>query len=124
MSGWRERPHAPPAGTPLCGLAEVPTDNGLERIFGDGAQAFRVVVFRVGERVRAYVNECPHVRIPLGFSEDVFCVYDIDGRRDLMCAHHSALFHLDDGICHDGPCRGERLCAVDVVVAEGEVRIA
>jgi len=124
MAGWRARAHAPPAGTALCALADVPADNGLERVFGTGAGAFRVVLFRVDGGVRAYVNECPHVHVPFSFTADVFCVYDFDGRRDLMCAHHSALFHLDDGFCHDGPCRGERLDAVDVVVADGEVRIA
>jgi nitrite reductase/ring-hydroxylating ferredoxin subunit len=74
--------------------------------------------------VRAYVNECPHVHIPYNFAEDVFCVYEIDGRRDLMCAHHTAMFHLDDGRCYDGPCRGERLHAVDVTADDGTVRIA
>lgn len=122
-AGWRTRPHAPERGTLLCALDEVPADNGLERVFGDGPRAFRVVVFRVDDTVRAYVNECPHVHIPFNFSPDVFCVYEIDGRHDLMCAHHTALFHLDDGACYDGPCRGERLHAVDVRIVEGQVRI-
>jgi nitrite reductase/ring-hydroxylating ferredoxin subunit len=121
---WRTRANAPAPGTRLASLDEVPADNGLERVFGDGPRAFRLVLFRVGDGVRAYVNECPHVSIPFHFSADVFCVYDIDGRRDLMCAHHTAMFHLDDGHCYDGPCRGERLVAVDVVVGDDGVRIA
>jgi nitrite reductase/ring-hydroxylating ferredoxin subunit len=121
---WRARPNAPAAGTALAAIDEVPTDNGLERVFGDGPRAFRVVLFRVGDGVRAYVNECPHVRIPYHFAQDVFCVHEIDGRRDLMCAHHTAMFHLDDGRCYDGPCRGERLHAVDVVVDGGTVVVA
>ena len=121
---WRARPNAPAPGTELAALQEVPPDNGLERVFGEGPRAFRVVLFRVGEAVRAYVNECPHVRIPYHFSPDVFCVYEVEGRRDLMCAHHSAMFRLDDGHCYDGPCEGERLEAVDVVVDAGTVRVA
>jgi nitrite reductase/ring-hydroxylating ferredoxin subunit len=121
---WRSRPNAPAAGTPLAALDEVPADNGLERVFGEGPRAFRVVLFKVEAGVRAYVNECPHVRIPYHFSSDVFCVYEIEGRRDLMCAHHTAMFHLDDGHCYDGPCKGERLLAVDVAVEDGAVRIA
>ena len=96
----------------------------MERVFGEGPRAFRVVVFRVPDGVRAYVNECPHVHIPLHFSQDVFCVYEIEGQRDLMCAHHTAMFHLADGACWDGPCVGERLVPVDVDVIDGEVRIA
>jgi nitrite reductase/ring-hydroxylating ferredoxin subunit len=99
---WRERPNAPAAGTPLAALDEVPADNGLERVFGEGPRAFRVVLFKVEAGVRAYVNECPHVRIPYHFSSDVFC----------------------DGHCYDGPCKGERLLAVDVAVEDGAVRIA
>jgi len=129
MSGsWRDRPHAPATGTALCGVDEVPDDNGLERVFGAGARAFRVVLFRVadgdGSGIRAYVNECPHVQIPYHFSADVFCVYDIEGRRDLMCAHHAAMFHLDDGQCYDGPCKGERLIEVDIALDAGIVRVA
>lgn len=120
---WRARPNAPQTGTRLARLSELSPDNGLERVFGEGPQAFRVVLFRLGETVRAYVNECPHVNIPFHFSPGVFCVYDIGGHRDLMCAHHNALFHLDDGHCHDGPCRGERLTAVDVTIDGGHVRV-
>ncbi len=124
MSAWRSRPNAPAAGTVLSAVDEVPADNGLERVFGEGPEAFRVVLFRVGDGVRAYVNECPHVHIPYHFSPDVFCVHEIEGRRDLMCAHHAAMFHLDDGQCYDGPCKGERLEAVDIAVDGGTVRIA
>lgn len=123
MSGWRERPNAPAAGTRLAAVDEVPADNGLERVFGVGPAAFRVVLFRVADGVRAYLNECPHVHVPYHFAQDVFCVYEIEGRRDLMCAHHAAMFHLDDGRCYDGPCSGERLEAVDVVVDDGTVRV-
>lgn len=129
MSGsWRDRPNAPATGTPLCDVDDVPDDNGLERIFGTGARAFRLVLFRAAgsdaRGIRAYVNECPHVHIPYHFSPDVFCIYEIDGQRDLMCAHHTAMFHLDDGQCYDGPCKGERLIEVDIELDAGIVRVA
>lgn len=112
MSGWHTRPNAPAPGTPLCAAGEVPLDNGREFVFGAGSQAFRLVLFRSERGVRAYVNECPHFHVPYNFDKDVFCVYDIDGRRDLMCAHHTAMFHLDDGHCYEGPCAGATLAAV------------
>lgn len=124
MTGWRARPHAPAPGTALCALGQVPDDDGVERVFGTGPHAFRVVVFRVADGVRAYVNECPHAGIPYAFAEGVFCVHEIDGRRDLMCPHHAALFHLDDGHCHEGPCLGERLLAVEVRMDGDTVRVA
>jgi len=124
MSGWRQRPHAPPPGTDLGNVADVPPDNGREVVFGSGDRAFRVVLFRAESGVRAYVNECPHFSIPYNFREDVFCVYDLDGRRDLMCAHHTALFHLEDGTCYDGPCAGARLCGVDIDIRGDRIVVA
>lgn len=122
---WRTRTNAPQPGTLLARVDDIPAENnGLEVEFGTGDLAFRVVLFRVGESVRAYVNECPHLRIPFNIQPEVFCVYEIDGQCDLMCAHHSALFHLEDGRCYDGPCAGDRLCPVPVVIEAGEVRIA
>ncbi len=124
-AGWRTRPNAPVTGTVLAPLEALPHDNGLERVFGDGPRAFRVVLFRVGEGVRAYVNECPHAGIPFHFAPEAFCVIDGDGAtRDLLCPHHAALFRLDDGHCHDGPCRGDRLDPVEVRVEQGVVRVA
>lgn len=120
---WRDRPNAPACGTTLARVEDIPADNGLERVFGDGPSRFRVVLFRTGGGVRAYVNECPHFHVPFNFREGEFCVYDFDGQRDLMCAHHTAMFHLDDGACYEGPCMGGRLEAVDVEDRDGVLRI-
>jgi len=125
LADWRTRANAPDPGALLARLDDIPAgNNGLEVRFGEGELAFRVVLFRVADTVRAYVNECPHFQIALNFEPGVFCVYEIDGQRDLMCAHHTAMFHLLDGHCYDGPCAGDRLCGVDVCVEAGEVRIA
>ncbi len=121
MSG---RANAPVRGTVLAGLDEIPHDGGLERVFGQGPGAFRLVLFRMGPGVRAYVNECPHAGIPFEFAPGVFCVTETDGRRVLLCPHHSAMFGLDDGLCWDGPCRGDRLERIEVEVHEGSVRVA
>ncbi|MBP6816393.1 MAG: Rieske 2Fe-2S domain-containing protein [Burkholderiaceae bacterium] len=121
---WRELPGAPPAGTEVCRLAEVPSDNGLERRFGAAEPRFALVVLRHANGVVGYLNRCPHAGIPMNFSDDVFCLIESDGQRDLLCPHHSALFRLPQGECHDGPCRGDRLTAVPLEVSEGVVRIA
>jgi len=113
-----------PPGTRLAALAEVPPDNGLERVVGSGPGAVRVVLFRVADGVRAYRNECPHQRVPFDFGPGVFCVHEVDGDRHLLCPHHAALFRLDDGTCWDGPCVGERLQAVPVAVDAGTVIVA
>jgi nitrite reductase/ring-hydroxylating ferredoxin subunit len=125
---WRDLPNAPPAGTVLCRTDDIPANNGVEFSFGGGDLRFRLVLFRVDSPitggVRAYLNVCPHFNIPYCFQDDVFCVYEIDGRRDLMCAHHTAMFHLDDGHCYDGPCQGAALTAIDIKIDADRVFIA
>ena len=108
MNDWRALPFAPLAGTRLCPAAEV-SERGREVVFGEGKDAFRIVLFRLGQRVLAYHNCCPHFSLPLNYEPHLFHV--LDGGV-LMCAHHTAMFHLEDGKCFDGPCMGGRLTPI------------
>jgi nitrite reductase/ring-hydroxylating ferredoxin subunit len=87
------------------------------------------VVFRLdasdeaSPELRAYINECPHSFIQYNFNADTFCVYEIEGQKDLMCPHHTAMFHLGDGRCYEGPCLGKRLIDVPVKLLNRQVVI-
>ena len=109
MTDWRVLPFAPPSGTRLCAVAEVSAGRGKEIVFGEGKDAFRIVLFRMGERVLAYHNCCPHFSLPLNYEPELFHILSDEV---LMCAHHTAMFHLEDGECFDGPCLGARLTAI------------
>ena len=63
---WRELPGAPPAGTEVCRLAEVPSDNALERRFGAAEPRFALIVLRHADGVVGYLNRCPHAGIKQG----------------------------------------------------------
>jgi nitrite reductase/ring-hydroxylating ferredoxin subunit len=114
MTDWRVLPFAPASGARLCAVREVLAGQGKEIIFGEGKDAFRIVLFRIGERVLAYHNCCPHFSLPLNYEPELFHVLD-DGV--LMCAHHTAMFRLEDGECFDGPCSGARLTPIDLGLA-------
>ncbi|NWF10887.1 Rieske 2Fe-2S domain-containing protein [Pseudomonas salomonii] len=77
-----------------------------------------LVLVRRDEEVFAYINECPHFSVRLDYRPGKFEVYQ---KRVLMCAHHSALFRIEDGYCIEGPCAGNRLQIVPVSVVEGAV---
>jgi nitrite reductase/ring-hydroxylating ferredoxin subunit len=111
MTDWRDLPFAPQPGTSLCRIDEVPDGGGKEIAFGAGREAFRVLLLRRGEHVWAYLNICPHFSIPLNYEPDKFLTFD---GEILMCAHHTAFFHFDDGHCFDGPCAGSNLHALPV----------
>jgi nitrite reductase/ring-hydroxylating ferredoxin subunit len=118
---WKALPFAPRPGTYLCTLEDVPDGAGIERVFGEGSDPFRVLLLRRGSNVWAYRNLCPHFSIPLNYEPQKFVTFD---GEVLMCAHHTAFFRFDDGRCFDGPCEGAHLQPIDIEVMDGrDIRV-
>lgn len=84
---------------------------------GDRSSFF---VVRQGNTIRAYLNSCPHQRVPLNWKPDTFLTPDLDA---IQCSLHRALFRIDDGYCTEGPCAGRSLTPVPVTVENGQVVI-
>ena len=71
--------------------------------------------------LRAYLNRCRHLPIPLDGGSREFCTAD---RRGLMCGTHGAVYRFRDGYCTEGPCAGEALLSVPFEVdAEGWILV-
>ena len=79
-----------------------------------------LVLTRSGERVRAFRNRCPHAGYPLQRHDGRIVVQE---GRYLVCGAHGASFTLD-GACAGGPCNGDALESVAIVVSDGIVRLA
>lgn len=77
-----------------------------------------VIVHRDGDAVRAWANVCPHAGRRLDWAPGQF-LKSRDGL--LVCAVHGASFELGAGECVAGPCRGQFLQPVKVIVRDGEV---
>ncbi|HYC03913.1 MAG TPA: Rieske (2Fe-2S) protein [Azospirillaceae bacterium] len=113
-----------PASTPdpfLCRLEEIPDGQAKGFVRGEGAGRLKLLVARRGDRVYGYVNSCPHVGVPLDWSEDRFM--SLDGLH-LQCATHGAQFRVADGFCVLGPCKGRSLTPLPVRVEDGAVLLA
>lgn len=67
--------------------------------------------------IRAYLNYCPHLGIPLNWQPDEFM--SMEGTH-IQCSTHGALFQLEDGYCFSGPCRGESLTKLNVEIADDD----
>ena len=80
-----------------------------------------LILHRSGDEVRAWLNVCPHAGRRLDWAPGQF-LKSKDGL--LVCAAHGASFELGKGECVAGPCRGDSLRSVAVVVIDGEVRLA
>lgn len=80
-----------------------------------------LILHRSGDRVRAWLNICPHAGRRLDWAPGRFL---LSKTGQLVCAAHGATFELDAGECVAGPCRGQSLRAVPVAVVDGAVRFA
>ena len=102
----------------LCALDELanPASKGFEMDTGD--EVVSLFVVRRDNEVRGYINSCPHTGANLEWQEDQFL--DMDNMF-IQCSTHDALFEIDTGHCVAGPCVGDHLQAVKLVIDNGQV---
>lgn len=106
------------AGTVVCRLDELQDPGSRGVSVCQGGRLHDVLIVRRGRQVFCYLNSCPHTGSPLDWMPDQFLSLD---KHHIQCATHAALFRIEDGICIAGPCSGDALTPVPVVVADGEV---
>ncbi len=94
---WTDYSTAPAPGTPIC------TTEQVGRVLSVGVNTangcFPLLVVRVGEAFRAYVNACPHQYLPLDYRGTQ--LLSADGTM-LLCTAHGARFNLATGAAVDG----------------------
>ena len=105
------------AAKPLATFDDLP-DGGLLEVEAEvDGSAESLILHRDGDRVRAWLNICPHAGRALSWAPGRF----LYGHGQLVCAAHGAAFKPEDGLCIGGPCRGSSLTAVPVLVSDGVV---
>ena len=67
-----------------------------------------------------YLNSCPHTGVNLNWQPDQCFDYT---EQYLACSVHGALFQPDDGKCIYGPCNGQSLTPVKLIIEENAVYI-
>lgn len=102
----------------ICALHELTDPDAREFSVGEGEWPLRGFVVRYRNAVRAYVNSCPHARMPLNFKPDEFFAPHV---RLLQCTVHGALFEPDTGRCVAGPCVGQRLRMLSIDIVDGYI---
>jgi nitrite reductase/ring-hydroxylating ferredoxin subunit len=103
----------------LCPLADLP-ERGARGPFPlvIAGQTEAVFVVRMGERVTAFIDRCPHARAPLEMEPHQFL--DLTG-TEILCSMHGARFDPASGRCTLGPCKGQSLQAVAIRIQGGMV---
>lgn len=102
---------------PLCRVMDIP-DGGVLGLDPPDPDSDGLVLTRNGDAVRAWWNVCPHTGRRMDYAPNLFLYKN----GQLTCAVHGASFALaQDGLCVQGPCRGESLTAVPLRVIDGKV---
>ncbi len=68
----------------------------------------------------AYYNTCPHTGATLEWQENQFL--DMDNTL-IQCATHDALFIIDTGECIAGPCTGDSLEALPLIIESNQIHL-
>lgn len=114
---WKSYRGAPTSGTKVCASSDVP-EGGTHCLELDG---FPLLLVRVGDVVRAYVNACPHQFLPLDHKGDKLISAD---KSTLRCTNHAAGFCVETGDGVEGLGVGECLDAVPILVSSGKIFIS
>ncbi|MBI5260940.1 MAG: Rieske 2Fe-2S domain-containing protein [Bradyrhizobium sp.] len=108
----------------ICAAADIERGGArsfsLSRIDEAGeSRPFPIMVIRTHDNdYFGYANSCPHDGVWLNIGGGDFFTPD---RGFLKCGRHGATFEIDSGLCIDGPCRGDSLRPVALVVVGGEL---
>lgn len=105
----------------LIALADIADRDFAEVEASLEGDAESLILYREGDRVRAWLNVCPHTGRRLDWAPGKF-LKNKDGQ--LVCAVHGATFELARGECVAGPCRGDSLRAIAVSLLDGDVVLA
>lgn len=99
----------------LCRLEDL--SDGDSRGF-DPAQQGKdtILVIRKGKQLYAYRDVCPHYGdTPLPWRKDAYLNGD---HSRIVCSAHGAQFDISTGACTLGPCLGQSLQSVRVVITD------
>lgn len=104
--------------TVLCAAVDLPeaSSKGFEVDLGD--KVVNIFVVCKDGQFFGYLNQCPHLGVNLDWQPDDFL--DLD-KAFIQCSSHDALFEIDTGKCVAGPCVGDALKPVTVVIENENV---
>ncbi len=114
------KPGTAAAGGVLCRLADIPDRDSRAFTITANGEEREIFAIRLGDEVFAYVNVCPHRQMPLNWKPDVFLAYD---KSRILCTMHAATFDIREGHCLTGPCPGQSLEPVPIVIEDGIVSL-
>jgi nitrite reductase/ring-hydroxylating ferredoxin subunit len=68
--------------------------------------------------VVSYLNRCPHTGVNLDWVPNQFLN---SNNEFIQCATHGALFKIDNGLCVQGPCLGDKLQMIKNEIIDNKI---
>jgi len=104
----------------VCRLEDIKPESGREVSVDTESGVVWLMLFRRGDHVLAFFNNCPHQGRALNLGPERF-LFDTHGQ--LVCPHHGACFDLQSGKCVSGPCQGDSLKRLKTRIVGVEVYV-
>ena len=103
---------------PLCQTHEISDPGSKAFEIKQGRENIALFVVHKGGAYNAYMNSCPHTGANLEWQQDQFL--DMDNMY-IQCSTHDALFEIESGKCIAGPCIGDNLQTVELLIEDGQL---
>ena len=104
----------------LTQLIDVPIGQWSEHTLLTNNGATSVMVRRGHTDWVAFINECPHQGRRMDYAENAFLETP---DKQLVCPAHGATFDAQTGLCTNGPCMGQSLTRLNVVIEDKDVYV-
>jgi len=70
-----------------------------------------IMLIHKDDKYTAFINSCPHQSRRMDYAAGQFLISETGS---IICPAHGAEFDSDDGLCINGPCRGQSLTPVQI----------
>ena len=97
----------------LANIAEVQDDKWYEYTVQTNSGLQSIMLIKNDQKLTAYLNSCPHQGRRMDYAQGQFLTDDLG---HIICPAHGAEFTVEDGLCINGPCKGQSLVAVHVQI--------
>jgi nitrite reductase/ring-hydroxylating ferredoxin subunit len=104
----------------ICDVKQLTDPGSWEFVLSQAEGEIEAFLVQKDGLVTAFLNSCPHTGVALNWGPHQF--WDVEGEY-IQCSLHGAIFRPEDGYCVRGPCVGESLKSLPVVIEAGAIWI-
>lgn len=105
----------------ICDLTDLSEHSSKEFTMTSAVGLQDAFLVYVNKCCYAYINHCPHTGVNLNWQPDVFLSVDSEY---IQCSMHGAIFEITNGRCLRGPCQGQNLTPVELMIKDDAVYLA